>query len=536
VKRLRVVPPFLVASFPILFLYHQNLRIVPFRQVAPPLLITLAITAVLMLALRWLVRDADRAGAVVSLALLLFFSYGQFHTLLEARLGTEARIGAAKLLVPLWTLLFAAGTWAALRTRRSLRPLTAGLNFVAGALVLLTVVQLAAAALQRRVVPPLPAAEEEATASVPADELPNIFYVIFDGYGRADVLRELYGHDNGPFLDWLRAKGFFVADQGRSNYGQTTLSLSSALNMNYLDRLVAAVGPDYADLGAMTEWISQSRVLHFLRARGYRIVSLASDYEPIAPASADVVLRPGVSVSQFQTILIRCTALRLVIPVLRALRPRTAFLPHALHRARVHYTIEKLVELQDAKGPLFVFAHVYPPHPPFVFGPDGEEVTPPWPYSHADASHWFEKPGAKREDYIRGYRNQVCFANQRIRTLIEGLLANASRPTVIVLQGDHGPGSRMDFESADRTDMHERLSIFNAIYLPGGAEKLYPTLTPVNTFRILLNHVFGTKFPLLPDRSFFSTWSRPLAFQDVTDRACAGSDDPQESAPPKDSP
>jgi hypothetical protein len=64
--------------------------------------------------------------------------------------------------------------------------------------------------------------------------LPDIYYIILDGYGRSDVLRDLYGLDEGPFLRALQEDGFYVADKSRSNYGQTSLSFASALNMSYL--------------------------------------------------------------------------------------------------------------------------------------------------------------------------------------------------------------------------------------------------------------------------------------------------------------
>ena len=45
--------------------------------------------------------------------------------------------------------------------------------------------------------------------------------------------------------------------------------------------------------------------------------------------------------------------------------------------------------------------------------------------------------------------------------------------------------------------------ILNAYYLPGiGQGDLYPTISPVNSFRVVFNQYFGGKFPLLPDLSF----------------------------------
>jgi hypothetical protein len=49
-----------------------------------------------------------------------------------------------------------------------------------------------------------------------------------------------------------------------------------------------------------------------------------------------------------------------------------------------------------------------------------------------------------------------------------------------------------------------------AFYFPGGDRRLlYPTITNVNFFRIVLDRYFGTKYGLLPDKSCFSTDGRP---------------------------
>ena len=64
---------------------------------------------------------------------------------------------------------------------------------------------------------------------------PDIYYIILDAYSGADVLDELYGLDNRPFLDSLRSKGFYVADDSHTNYTQTIFSVPSTLNFDYID-------------------------------------------------------------------------------------------------------------------------------------------------------------------------------------------------------------------------------------------------------------------------------------------------------------
>ena len=96
-------------------------------------------------------------------------------------------------------------------------------------------------------------------------------------------------------------------------------------------------------------------------------------------------------------------------------------------------------------------------------------------------------------------------------------------PPIIILQGDHGPASTVQGKGV-RTYLRtpdflgERFPILNAYHLPGTAsERLYPEITPVNTFRLILKEYFGFDMPLLPDRNFFNTWPHYYDFIEVTE-------------------
>ena len=72
--------------------------------------------------------------------------------------------------------------------------------------------------------------------------------------------------------------GQFIADRARSNYAQTYLSLASSLNLAYLDSLAQAVGRESENRGPLIRMIQNSRLVEFLRLRGYTIVSFASGH------------------------------------------------------------------------------------------------------------------------------------------------------------------------------------------------------------------------------------------------------------------
>jgi hypothetical protein len=108
---------------------------------------------------------------------------------------------------------------------------------------------------------------------------------------------------------------------------------------------------------------------------------------------------------------------------------------------------------------------------------------------------------------------------KRTERAIDAILANSPEPPIIVLQSDHGSGMHLDMESAEKTDHRERMGILAAVYMPGGRrEGLTDAISPVNIFRVVFNNEFGTKLPLLPSESYYSTWPRPFDFVRVTDQ------------------
>ena len=157
------------------------------------------------------------------------------------------------------------------------------------------------------------------------------------------------------------------------------------------------------------------------------------------------------------------------------------------YRQRFQLIFDSMDRLAHMPGPKFVFIHVLSPHPPFVFGPDG---TPTDPALFLNAERLY--PADK---YARGYQNQLTYLNSQLEKTITKLIAESAAPPVIVLQGDHGPWIQTG---------SNQFKILNAYYLPGHEGELYPTISPVNTFRLILDSYLGADYPLLDDMSYYS--------------------------------
>jgi hypothetical protein len=142
-------------------------------------------------------------------------------------------------------------------------------------------------------------------------------------------------------------------------------------------------------------------------------------------------------------------------------------------------------------SPKFVFAHLVIPHWPYVFLPNGGYVP-----GGGDINGFLI--GKTPSEGLVGYPRSMAFINRAMIQVVDQIIARSKAPPVIIIQGDHG-AFRFD-------DPSQRVTILNAYYLPGAKAVLYPTITPVNTFRIVLNSYFGQDYPLLPDVSRFSPY------------------------------
>ncbi len=508
--------PILVGIYPILALFGQNASQVrmsdPIRITACALLGALAAWF-----LFWLVfKDPKKAAIAASAAVALFFSFAVTHRSLEKSLYYMSTLWVRRsvALRPAWVLglelvLLGVLMYVLARTKRDLKRLTAFLNVFSVVLLIVPAYQVLSIKATTAARPPRAAQPFALPAQPPGAVFPDIYYIILDGYARSDVMRTLFDFDNSAFLTHLEDRGFYVARESNANYCQTPLSLSASLNAVYLDELVKGLGPDQTEL---SDLIGRSNVVATLKPLGYKFVTFATGFDPTEHPEADLYLSPRIYWNGFEQIVIDNTPLRVIWP-----RPEQLD-PIMRSRERTLYLLGQLSEIAKIPAPTFTLAHIFCPHPPFIFGENGEDVSVAYQKYSFDGAE--KKLGRFRDppSFCAGYRGQSAFITREIQLAIDRLLAASKEPPIIILQSDHGSELNLDMHDIRNTDLKERMGILNAYYFPGSRyETLYQRVTPVNSFRIVLNAFFSARLELLPDRSFFSTWPEPYRFHDVTE-------------------
>ena len=352
------------------------------------------------------------------------------------------------------------------------------------------------------------------------DSTPDIYYVILDGFGRADVLWELYNIDISDFSNSLKSDGFVIAENALAAHPITWLSVPAVLKQDYQADPSAKAPP--------IEYTSQDLVMspenlthRTLFAQGYEFITAAAPFSPFCNK---------LSTEQYQFCLgqdstsLHQAAIRYQ---LARMTPLLGLADHGLLPDRISSWVQGLDLLRrpDTVGgkaflvsqirdlvaneysssdssPLFVVAHMMHAHPPFTLNSDCQNRTQA---SVADLSDW---------DDPDGYRMGLECLQSQVSELLDAISPSA----IVVLQADHGPLWEEPVSIDESTvAIWARTAVFSAVRLPPRCRSdVSDSLAGVNTFRLVFACLSHLPAVLEQERSYW-TWYDDRSVTDVTD-------------------
>ena len=500
--------PFFLAAYPVLFLFAQNTADqLSFDPVWLPLALALGGTAVLLGVATLAFRNLHQGGIATSVLVVAFFAYGHVWNVVGQVVGSPLVLLAA------WAVIVGAGLALAARLGARARSWTGGLNLLAAIPLVLTLIPLGQFAISRgaagAVLSPVAGMLEEADDGAK----PDIYYLVFDRYAGSPALEKYFDFDNEPFFRELEERGFTVARNSVSNYVKTSLSLTSSLEMDYLDEeALNAEARDPADQEVINRrFQGRLAVPSELKGQGYRFILVPSWWPPTA-TNVDADLTFGYEGPSEFTLALLDTTLFTAFS-----GPREEIDPYSMDQLRnsTLHQIRRMREVPSLPGPKFVMAHFLIPHPPTLFDRDGTG------FEGAETSL------SPTEKYTR----QVEFTNSQILEIVDAIRAAPSdEEPVIVLQADEGPfpdryaanGDTFKWADATPEELEIKFRILNAVYLGGhdaAAAGFHDAITPVNEFRVVFNDIFDAGLPMLEERVYAHTdYKHFYDFIDVSDR------------------
>ena len=526
----KIIPfaPFLLALYPIIAVYSRNSGDFLPSMLMRSSLIALLCAASLLLIIYGTTRDSYRAVLLSATGMLFLSASGHVYRIIKSdylpTVGNWFHILLVVIEISLLVFLAQKSVWLRLKPARWQAQAVNYLNLFAILTFVLPLYPISVFWLSAFDDTPHPWTTY--VKSIPTSlqalaQPPDIYYIILDGYGQAEMLSNVYDYDNSEFIRFLKSKGFYIAEHARSNYFQTPISLSSSLNMSYLDFAPELAGKNTFNRLPLYELLNNNHSLNLLRKIGYTSITTETGYNFTEISSSDYVFSPfRNNLNDFESFYVSTSALSVFMeasnPVSDAI---FSLMPPAGYRAygeRMVFSLQKLEDIAQMtdESPKFVFIHVVGPHPPFVFDSKGNPIAIDKPFLSGDGMDF----STSTADYQRDYIEQLKYINILAQNAIEDILTHSTHPPIIILQGDHGPGSLLNRDNMDESCLYERASILSAYYFPDtNYNSLYPSITPVNSFRILFNQYFGQNLALLTDKTYFSPQSFPYRFTDISD-------------------
>ena len=529
-KKSKRIHPFLVAIFPILIIYSQNIGRVEIEELILPMIIIVGPTIGLYYFLKSILKNENKSAIIVTLILIMLFSYGHIYYLLNDVTIDGFDIGKNRYLIPVFGLLLGIGIFLTIKIKTALDNATTILNVISVTLILVAAGNIGlvltdttscenCATYEGNIAQELfydridfSSYFEPHEFSLSEEKPPDVYYLIVDEYGRNDALLEYNNFDNSEFTNFLTQKGFHVAKNSFSNYPTSMQSITSTMNMRYINFLSDEVGEkarNYKPLNEKTYGLlPNNQVIKNFKDMGYKMINFNTflTHQHELPLADLGLCNRGANLLDnklFDTIS-RTTIFGYFVERLWEDEMRKSTMCAFEEFSSVEENFEE---------PVFVWVHIAIPHAPYIFGPNGEPITPGTPLLlTANPEHrvsgWDEK-----QQYIQ----QVQFSNKMMKKIVNEILSK-EKPAIIIFQSDHGTAWDVNWFEPSKDDVWERLRIFNAIYFPDEEKRkmLEDDRTAVNTFRIVFNSYFGSNYEMLEDKMYWGWSKKPYYFEEVT--------------------
>ena len=530
-KNSKTFHPFLIAFFPIIAIYSVNIGFIQLEEFILPTLLIVGSAFLFFLCLKYILKNGKKAALIVSLSFIIFFSFGHVYNMLNQVSIGDTDLGSNIILLPIFTILFGIGSFFIIKTKATLGNATSIVNAISVVFISVIVIMVGIETFgcdecliqqtsARQVdffsddkIDFSPYFESHSFSISESDSLPNVYFIILDGYPRNDILEKHLNFDNSKFTNMLEQRGFHVAKNSFANYSFSGLSISSTMNMNYINFLADEIGEDSRDynpiIGKDFGLYADNQVVKNFKLMGYKVARIGT-----------------------ATIYLHEIPLADLSPCHKTVHLMDNRLLHAVgNTSMIGYFIERWAEEQQRQitlcdfeelpkisgyfeEPVFVWSHIMLPHFPLIFGPNGESITPgqsllTMNHPEYTGSGW---------DIKTQFVQQLQFSNKKSMEFIDKILEN-EKQSIIIIQSDHGSAFGVNLQNPTDDDAFQKLSNLSAIYFPDEKhrEMLTDDRTNVNTFRLVFNSYFGSDYEMLEDRTYWGlSIKKPFWFKDVT--------------------
>jgi hypothetical protein len=489
----------LLELFPVFFIlhgYNENFGLIPF-SVLVNLFAGYSIVVIFLFIVSLLALKNNQAAFVFSFILLfLFFFFGFFHDSLKSLISNKF-LQSYKFILCFITILIV-GLFFLFRRKNDFVTAKKYIVVLLSVFLLIEFVSTGYNLITKKGFKNNLSRDNRSSIDAKKNcstEKPDIFFVVFDEYTSSKGLKKYFNFDNQLIDSQLASAGFFVSTDSRSNYNMTPFSLASSFNFNYLNLPSNDSIVSQATFLKAIQTFKKNKLTVFLKQQGYEII----DNGCFEIDNSVFHMRPYFEtlpkdIIDNQTIISRIkrdigwnfTLKNILTGDLRI--PRSYKKNKTYHIYRNNLNFKNAIDEMTKSGsnPKFVYAHLMMPHDPYFFDSTGQLIS-----DTVLVTGRFDRKAA--------YLSQLVYANKLLVKMIKAASTKTGRPRVVIIEGDHGFG----FHDCPKFKDREFRNL-NAYYFSDlDYHTLYSSISPVNTFRVILNKYFCCDYPLLDDSSFY---------------------------------
>lgn len=328
-----------------------------------------------------------------------------------------------------------------------------------------------------------------------ASGLPNVYYFIFDGYLRSDLLKRYYGYSNDEFVNKLKNEGFHVDTKSRSNFPTTRYSLNYIMNPSFGNITIEKL-PKLLHSNRSFTGYDHSEIENDFYARGYNFTMmnhLGVDVPVCSPNC--ITTEPSVTFVQIQ--FLKNTP---IYDVIKNYFPGILWSWVSKIPNDNRYSLDNFPP--NIAKPFILFSHALIPHPPYSVNAD----CSPMKAGVIDFNLEFKKDW---DNLRQRYLDQVSCANRQMLEIVDRL--NKTDNTAIIFfvsdhgwKGNHAMDIPKDANERDKLYTQTRISNFMAVRAPESCLKYYEEgMTLVNSFPFIFACIDKIKPNYIAGKSFF---------------------------------
>lgn len=468
-----------MCAYPCLFIYFQNIGEGKFTDIFAPLFIYCAIAFLVVIVMNMILKQLHKAVMFSSVFMMIFMNFNLIYTGLEEVVGQFNVL----ILVAIYLVCLVALYWMIKRSKWDLSAWCDIVGIVFGVLILINFVF-----AMPDIINNLQSKKEvklELEQNVKNTEFKeNIYYLIFDEYAGTKCLEYYYDFDNKDFEEYLIETGFSYS---RTSYNKESINtvdiVPNILNLNYVTE------PDGSAINNI-EYTKQPVLYRFFQEMGYQI-NMVNHMNTLNSEGCNLL--EGKEQELEGRLIPYIIENSIIYNIIEGFNKQGAYEfnveSYAENLDKVLNSIKYSWKETDGK-PTLTVGYVQCPHVGFVYNSKGEYQ------SQEDWNNWADKSN---------YKEQLLYLNEQIKEIVKEIQANDPN-AIIVMQADHGARYGMhcmylyDEEDYDADVETEKMqNVLNCVYWGSNEKVDIEGLSGINTWRTILNTLYGTEYEMLPE-------------------------------------